>query len=785
MKKIYMIGNTHFDPVWLWRWDEAMSSITATFRSALARMEEYPDFTYSFSAPAVLEWIKNTDEELFCEIKKRIEEGRWELCEGWWLQADCNSALGESYVRQGLYAQKYFLENFGKKSRTVFNIDSFGHPASLPQILSGCGIENYVFWRPNEEHKHIETPLFNWVGKNNSVIKTYRIGGDGGEIFTADINKDTLDPLLENVDNIPHDLMVVYGVTDHGGAPTIEMIEKIINKNKEIEHDLRFGRVDEYFDNVNMEKLPQIEDELQVNFIGPYSNFTEIKKNNRRSEYAVMNAEKVSVIAEKLLGKEYKKKEITKCWEDIMFNQFHDILGGCCIEESYYDARNLHGRAIQTGDEITHFGLQTITNKIKMPGKNPDNAWNLVVWNLNGFDIDTELEAEVQWAWEFDWYNGGIVLIDEAGNEIPTQIITELSVVPKFRSRFVFKAKIPAMGYRSYIVKQVEDKGINDKNLLENDNFRIEYDENGIKNVFDKNKNKNVVSSLLKPYAVYDICDTWGFNKMVYEEEKKYLTLKEARITESGIIRTSLKLVWEFGGSRVEQTISLYKDHIDCKYRALWNEERYALKFELSKGEDVKTKVSIPYGVIEREKSEYEKPMGEWISICTKDEELTALCDSIFAYNFDGENVNLTVLRNCIFGDLRTEELDETKEYAYMGQGLTEGKIRIIFGGNTDKEGVLFNNQPIILCEANHDGKLKSTDSFFDCSDNLILTALKKAEDNDEYVVRMYNSKEGELKGKVRLFDNSGEFTVSDNEIKSLITKNDGFEEVNMLEEKI
>ena len=72
MKKIYMVGNTHFDPVWLWRWDEAMSSIIATFRSALARMEEYPDFTYSFSAPAVLEWIKNTDEDLFEEIKKRV-----------------------------------------------------------------------------------------------------------------------------------------------------------------------------------------------------------------------------------------------------------------------------------------------------------------------------------------------------------------------------------------------------------------------------------------------------------------------------------------------------------------------------------------------------------------------------------------------------------------------------------------------------------------------------------------------------------------------------------------
>ncbi len=225
MKKLYMIGNTHFDPVWLWQWDEALSSITATFRAALARMDEYEDFKYSFSAPAVLEWIRNTDEELFDEIKKRVAEGRWELCEGWWLQADCNGALGESYVRQGLYAQKYFEKHFGKKSRTVFNIDSFGHPGSLVQIMAGCEIENYAFWRPNEAQKHIDTPLFYWDGENNTVIKTYRIGGAGGDIFN-ELNRDVMESLFGE-DTID-DLMVVYGVTDHGGAPTIRSIEEIL-----------------------------------------------------------------------------------------------------------------------------------------------------------------------------------------------------------------------------------------------------------------------------------------------------------------------------------------------------------------------------------------------------------------------------------------------------------------------------------------------------------------------------------------------------------------------------
>lgn len=786
MKKLYMVGNTHFDPVWLWRWNEAMSSITATFRSALERMKEYPEFKYSFSAPAVFEWIKNTDEDLFLQIKQRIDEGRWELCEGWWLQADCNSASGESYVRQGLYAQRYFMENFGKKSNTVFNIDSFGHPASLPQILAGCEIENYVFWRPNEEHKHIETPLFMWCGDNGAEIKTYRIGGDGGEIFTADISADTLEPAINNAEKIPHDLMIVYGVTDHGGAPTKEMIEKIKEKqaSEKTSVDIKFSGVDEFFNNVDTSNIIKIKDELQVKFIGPYSNFTEIKKNNRRAEYAVMNAEKASVAAEKLIGKEYPSAKIEECWKDIMFNQFHDILGGCCIKDAYYDARNLHGRALQTADEITFFALQSVTNKIKMPGRNPDNAWNLVVWNLNGKEFCGEIETEVQWAWEFGWYDGGIILIDSENNEYECQITEELSVIPKFRSRFIFKAKIPAYGYKTFIVKQTgktEKQAFGKK--CENNRFYIKYDDTGIHSVYDKSAKKEVITSLLTPYVVSDECDTWGFNKTVYEHDKTFLTIKNCEIKESGNIRTVLRAEWEFNNSKVVQEISLYENHIDCFYRVLWNEERKALKFMISGGKPMKSISSVPYGKIEREKSEYEKPMGEWVKLYNDTQSLTLITDSIFAYNFDGTSLGLTVLRNCIFGDLRTEPLDETKKYMYMGQGETEGKIRIVFEGNEDAESAKFNNPPVVMCEANHNGIFAPENSFVNIPENVVLGALKKAEDANEYVCRLYNTSDKAVGGELSLFENTSQINLNPHEIQTLCSKNEEFIKTNMLEE--
>lgn len=98
---VYFIGNTHYDPVWLWTWDEALASIRSTFRSALDRMNEYPDYIYSFCTPAVFEMIEKVDPELFDEIKRRVSEGRWEMQEGWWLQPDCGLALGESLCAAG------------------------------------------------------------------------------------------------------------------------------------------------------------------------------------------------------------------------------------------------------------------------------------------------------------------------------------------------------------------------------------------------------------------------------------------------------------------------------------------------------------------------------------------------------------------------------------------------------------------------------------------------------------------------------------------------------------
>ena len=227
MNTIHAIGYTHFDPVWLWTWDEAMAGIRSTFRSALKRMDEEPDFVYSFCCPPVFEWIRAIEPDMFAEIKRRVREGRWDLDEGWWLQPDVNAATGESYARHALHGQRYLERWFGRRSTTAFNSDSFGHAATLPQILKKGGISRYVFSRPSPGEQELPDCLFIWRSPDGSEVLAYRIESTtntnlntpGGDMRAA------AQELAKRANG--HDMMLIYGVSDHGGAPTRQAIAEL------------------------------------------------------------------------------------------------------------------------------------------------------------------------------------------------------------------------------------------------------------------------------------------------------------------------------------------------------------------------------------------------------------------------------------------------------------------------------------------------------------------------------------------------------------------------------
>ena len=172
---VHLLCNSHLDPVWLWDLQEGREEVLATYRSALNRMGETPGFIFTSGGAATYRWVQEDDPEMFAEIRQRVAEGRWALVNGWWIQPDCNIPCGESFVRHGLYGQRALQEMFGRRAVTGYNVDSFGHAASLPQILRGCGLHQYVFFRPAPgREKDLPGTLFWWESDDGSRVLASR-----------------------------------------------------------------------------------------------------------------------------------------------------------------------------------------------------------------------------------------------------------------------------------------------------------------------------------------------------------------------------------------------------------------------------------------------------------------------------------------------------------------------------------------------------------------------------------------------------------------------------------
>ena len=158
--RFHMIGHAHIDPVWLWPWHEGMAVVHSTFRSALDRMNETSDFAFVASSAQFYEWVAENDPVMIKEIGKRVDEGRWNIVGGWWVEPDVNIPCGESMARQGLYGQRTFQCLFGRKARVAFNPDLFDMPVPCLKNLQGDEILRFHAACPHE--KTLPAELFWW-----------------------------------------------------------------------------------------------------------------------------------------------------------------------------------------------------------------------------------------------------------------------------------------------------------------------------------------------------------------------------------------------------------------------------------------------------------------------------------------------------------------------------------------------------------------------------------------------------------------------------------------------
>jgi len=389
--RFHMIGNAHIDAPWLWPWPEAMSVVLSTFRSALDRMNENPDFTFTASSAQFYEWVAETDPGMLQEIRKRVEEGRWAVVGGWWVEPDVNIPNGESLARQGLYSQSLFQQLFGRIAQIGYNPDSFGHPGTLPQILKLQGMHAYVFMRPGPHEKKLPADLFWWQGADGTRVLTYRIP------FGYGMDEHMQEGVCRFVTELREptgDLMVFYGAGDHGGGPAKENIQAILDMQKTPgAPTFVFSTPDRYFGEVNkLTGLPVVADDLQHHSVGCYTAMSEVKKNNRATEAALVAGEKLAALGSVVAGFEYPRADFTAAWKRVLFIQFHDSMAGTALPEHYDVAREAHGLALDVANQAMNKAAERIAWQV--PAQDPDSEY-LVVFNPHAWNAKLNIEYDL------------------------------------------------------------------------------------------------------------------------------------------------------------------------------------------------------------------------------------------------------------------------------------------------------------------------------------------------------------------------------------------------------
>ncbi|MDD4189899.1 MAG: glycoside hydrolase family 38 C-terminal domain-containing protein [Mangrovibacterium sp.] len=801
--KVHMIGHAHIDPVWLWPWTEGVSVVHSTFQSALDRMNETPDFCFVASSAQFYHWVAENDPAMIDKIRKRVDEGRWNIIGGWWVEPDMNIPGGEAMVRQGLYGQRTLQKLLGRRATIAFNPDSFGHTDTLPQIIKKQGMEQYIFMRPGPHEKTLPADLFWWEGTDGTKVLTYRIQesyNDSGNV------RSRLGRILPRLQDQPvKSVMYYFGAGDHGGGATKENIRSIEELKKEKgAPKVLYSTPERYFREILNDKtltLPVVKDDLQHHAVGCYTAESEIKKGNRQSETALVTAEKIAAIGASAWGANYPREELTKAWHRVLFLQFHDSLAGTSLYEHSQTAREGYGYALDTANLAAYMALQKL--EWQVASEDPDSQY-LVAFNPHAWEVTAHLEHD---------FNRGdksqsTRVEDEKGNSLLHQW-TAGSTETGSRKKLIIRASVPPMGYRQFRVRKGEmvlppNAVKAENNMLENEFLRVHFSKEGFPGIFDKQAGREVFSgdeAACRAIVIDDPSDTWSHDIKTFDREVGRFENAKFSVPENGPLRGIIRTVSRYGSSVLTVDWMLYTGsrQLEAKVTLDWYEHLKMMKlsFPVNVNSPVAT-YETPYGSIVREANGNEDPGQRWIDVTGTREGntcgLTVINDAKYGYDVRENDMRISVVRSAVYAHHNPKVLDMKEEYLWMDQGRQTFRLLLVPHRGTWKENKIpriaeeFSARPLMIYQGIHGGAMPKSGSFLTVDEpGVIVTAVKRSEDGDDVIVRCAETNGMQTPATVDLGFNGNRWKGSFNpfEIKTLRIsgKSGDVREVDLLEE--
>ena len=708
----YAVGHAHIDLAWLWPLRETRRKIGRTFANQLRNIKKYDNFIFAESQAQMFTWLKEDYPEVFEQVKKYVDEGRIELQGGMWVESDCNLPSGESWIRQFLYGKRYFKEEFGKDMKMCWLPDCFGFPATLPQVIKGCGMDYFmtikIMSNTVNEFPHSS---FKWKGLDGSEVLAhmepagdYNSGASPLAIFKS--NKRN-----KEKESVPVCLLL-YGDGDGGGGPGEGHIEYVSRMQKGIYGlaPVKPSKAIDFFEELEKynDVIPEYDGELYYErHQGTYTSQAAAKLWNRRMENMLHLVELLGAEG-KLRGVSYDRALVESIWKEVLLYQFHDVLPGSSIKRVYDESRERYKELYKQ--------IQGVAAKL----------------------IDDMSSGESE---EYTAINP----VDFARKEF-------IRVEDKW-----YSVDLPAMGAGK--ITPVENMDVSSltfgENTISNGLITITFGKGGeITSLFDVKNAKELVrdGQYFNKLTVYEdpfmYYNAWDI-RMDYDKLKKHSLKLEGSDTYIDGVRVVRRNRYRFMDSQFEQTVALTLGDtlVQFDMDADWHEELKMLRADFIPSVFAdKVKCDIQFGQIDRstkndtsiEQAQFEVCAHKFVNLDGEDYSLALFNRCKYGHKVKEGMLSLALLRAPRFPDPECDRGSHHISYA-----LYPHKEK--FEESDVKARAYCYNNVVMLRKANFEEKCPVTVE----GDGVILETVKVAEDEKGIVARLYEYKGKETKAKV------------------------------------
>lgn len=713
------IGHAHIDLAWLWPIRETIRKGARTFSTALRKMEKYPDYVFGASQPQLYQWIKERYPKLYDQVKRRIEEGRWEAQGAMWVEPDTNVSGGEALVRQILYGKRFFRKEFGLDIKVLWLPDVFGYTGSLPQLLKKSGVDymmtQKLSWNVYNAHPHHS---FLWEGIDGTRVLAHLPPEDTYNSPAAPRSLAKIERNYADKKVSKHALML-FGIGDGGGGPGEEHLERLARERNLSglppvvqEPSLAF------FQRLEKEasRFPTFRGELYLEkHQGTLTTQGRNKRYNRKMEKSLRELEFAASLLWSLGGGAYPGDKLEEIWKEVLLYQFHDILPGSSITRVYEESLERYERLLRQVRSMTR---ETYARVAALSGLSGEPVlFNSLPWDRR------------EWVeWNGAWH----------------------------------EVQVPAMGFRTLkdAARQQKMEGLKaGDNALENDLLSVRFAEDGsIVSVYDKRLGREALHPGAKAnvFTIYhDDGDAWDFPRDYRETAAGTMMLQRTAYSIDGP-KAIVEQEYMYGESRLMQKIVLTAGSplLVFETEADWRESGKMLRVSFPTGvRSDQVNCEIQFGYLKRpttrntmiEFARDEICAHHYIDLSQPDFGVALLNDCKYGHSALGHVLDLNLLRSPSYPDPEADRAVHAFTYAlypHAGDFVQAGVYRKGYELNI----------PLMMVEAPEQpaGAVREPVQLVRIDHpHVMVEAVKKAEDSDHLIVRLYETAGAAARGTV------------------------------------